>query len=67
MRSLIVCKLSARNISVSCKFVMRRVFEGGVGCVRGGMVDRSIESDVRASLEDGRDDCGELSEDMSSL
>jgi hypothetical protein len=66
MRSLIVCKLSARKISVSCKFVMRRVFEGGVGCVRGGMVERSIESGVRDSLEVGRDDCGELWEDISN-
>ena len=64
MRSLIFWRLSARKISVSCKFVMRSVFEGGVGCDRGGIVERSMKSDVLDSLEEGRDDCGELSEDI---
>ena len=67
MRSLMVCRLSARNISASCKFVMRRVFEGGVGGMRGGIVERSIESGVRDSLDVGREDCGELSADMFEL
>jgi len=43
---------------------MRRVFEGGVGIARGGIVDRSI--DIFAFLDsrdEGRDDGGEVSED----
>jgi len=44
---------------------MRRVFEGGVGCIRGGIVERSMDIFCRDALEVGRDDCGELSaEDM---
>jgi len=64
MRSLIVCRLSARNISASCRFVMRRVFEGGVGWTSGGIVLRSIDIGLRDSLDAGRDAGGELSEDI---
>jgi len=40
---------------------MRRVFEGGVGCVRGGRFERSIDIGVLDPLEEtGRDDDGEL-------
>lgn len=42
---------------------MRSVFDGGVGWVSGGIVDRSRESGVR-DLEEGRDDPGELSVDI---
>jgi len=63
-RSLIVWRLSARNISGSCRFVMRRVFEGGVGWTRGGIVLRSIDIGLRDSLDTGRDAGGELSEDI---
>jgi len=44
--------------------VIRRVFDGGVGIVRGGMVERSIDIGVRDSLEDGREERGELSVDI---
>jgi len=63
IRSLIVCRLSGRNISVSCRLVMSNVFDGGVGSVSGGMVERSKESGVRG-LEEGLDDSGELSADI---
>jgi len=43
---------------------MRRVFEGGVGWIRGGIADRSIDILCRDALDVGRVDCGELSEDM---
>lgn len=45
----IVCKLSGRKMSRSSKFVIRRVLVGGVGWVRGGMLDRS-------KLREDRDD-----------
>lgn len=64
MSSLIVWRLSARKISVSCRFVIRRVLEGGVGIDSGGRVDRSILIGVRDSLELGRDEGGELSGDI---
>ena len=64
MSSLMVWRLSARNISVSCRFVTRSVFDGGVGIDRGGRVERSMLMGVRDSLEVGRDDDGELSEDI---
>jgi hypothetical protein len=44
---------------------MRRVFDGGVGATRGGMLERSIDMFVFLdSREVGRDDCGELSVDI---
>ena len=64
MRSLIVCRLSARKISGSWRFVIRRVLEGGVGIWRGGMVERSMDIGVRDSREEGRDERGELSFDI---
>lgn len=67
MRSLMVWRLSARKISGSWRFVIKRVFEGGVGIVRGGMVDRSMDIGVRDSLEDGREERGELSVDISAV
>jgi len=43
---------------------MRRVFEGGVGIDSGGIVERSMDMGVRDSLEEGRDERGELSVDI---
>jgi hypothetical protein len=43
--------------------VIRRVFEGGVGCCRGGREERSIDIGVLDPLDEtGRDVGGELSE-----
>lgn len=67
MRSLMVWRLSARKISESWRFVMRRVLEGGVGMVRGGMVERSMDIGVRDSREEGREERGELSVDMFAV
>lgn len=66
MSSRIVWRLSGRKISASLRFVMRSVFEGPVGEVRGGRVDRSMDmvEDLDA-LEDGREAGGELSADIS--
>lgn len=65
IRSLIVWRLSARKISGSWRFVMRRVLEGGVGIVRGGMVERSRDIGVRDSREEGREERGdEVSDDI---
>ena len=58
-----VCRLSGLNMSRSWRFVMRSVFDGGVGWMRGGIVDRSRDSGV-LDLEEGRDDFGELSVDI---
>lgn len=63
MRSLMVWRLSARKISASWRLVMRRVFEGGVGCCRGGIEERSIDIGVLDPFDEtGRDAGGELSE-----
>jgi hypothetical protein len=43
--SRIVCKLSGRKTCRSFRLVISRVFVGGVGCVRGGRLDRSSDSD----------------------
>lgn len=67
MRSLIVWRLSARKISGSCRLVIRRVLEGGVGIARGGMAERSMDIGVRDSLEDGREERGELSDDIFAV
>lgn len=46
---------------------MRSVLEGGVGCISGGMEDRSRDIFFRDSRDAGRDGCGELSdEDMAT-
>ena len=63
MRSLMVWMLSARKISRSCRFVIMRVFDGGVGIAKGGIPERSIDIGVLDSLEVGVD-AGELSEDI---
>jgi len=42
--------------------VIRRVFEGGVGCCRGGIEERSIDMGVLDPLDEaGREVGGELS------
>lgn len=67
MRSLMVWRLSARNISRSCKFVMSNVFDGGVGRASGGIVDKSNDSGVRDLEEEGLDESGEFPGDMVEL
>lgn len=65
IRSLMVCMLSARNISGSLRLVMRSVLEGGVGIDRGGRVERSM--DMLAfldSLDVGLDEGGEVSDSI---
>lgn len=63
MRSLMVWRLSARKISASWRLVIRRVFEGGVGCCSGGREERSIDIGVLDPLDEtGRDVGGEFSE-----
>ncbi len=43
--------------------MIRRVFEGGVGCCRGGREERSIDIGVLDPFDEvGRDDGGEVSE-----
>lgn len=59
INSLIVWRLSARNISGSCRLVMRSVFDGGDGWLSGGREERSSERGVR-DLEETGDDIGEL-------
>jgi len=46
MSSRMVWRLSARKTVGSLRLVIMRVFEGGVGCVYGGMEERSMESGV---------------------
>ena len=46
---------------------MRSVFEGGVGCMSGGSVDRSRESGVLDREDDGLDASGEFLSDMVDL
>jgi hypothetical protein len=44
------------------RLVKRRVFDGGVGCVRGGMLDKSrLRLDLREAEEEERDDFGNVS------
>lgn len=65
IRSLIVWMLSARKISGSFKFVIRRVFVGGCGNTRGGMLERSMfMAAFLEAREVERDDDAELSEDI---
>jgi len=47
---------------------MIRVLEGGVGRLRGGRLERSSERPAeRERLEEGRDDCGDGSEDIIAM
>jgi len=56
-----VWRLSARNISASWRLVIRRVFEGGVGWIRGGRVERSMDMLLfRDAREVGLDSGGEV-------
>lgn len=65
MRSLMVSKLEGRKMSFEFRFVMIKVFEGGVGMESGGILVRSRDSPGdRDRLEAGREDCGEDSVDM---
>lgn len=61
MRSLIVWRLSARKMDASWRLVIMRVFEGGVGWVRGGMLERSMDMLLFRELRDvGRDSGGDV-------
>jgi len=65
MSSLIVWRLSARKTSTSCKFVISRVLDGGVGAMRGGSLERSMLDGLdRCTLESGLEDGGEVSENI---
>lgn len=56
MSSRIVCRLSARKISGSCRLVMRSVFVAGDGKESGGKEDRSSDIGVRGlEMEDLRE------------
>uniref|UniRef100_A0A1Y1LIK7 Uncharacterized protein n=1 Tax=Photinus pyralis TaxID=7054 RepID=A0A1Y1LIK7_PHOPY len=49
-------KLSGRKMSVLLRPVKRRVFDGGVGCVKGGKLERSrVRPDLREADEDDRE------------
>lgn len=67
MRSRIVWMLSGRKTSFEVRFVMMRVFEGGVGRESGGRLERSRDigdarrDDLRVG---GEDEAGELSVDI---
>lgn len=52
-----VWRLSGRNISRSFRFVIMRVFDGGVGCWRAGTAEISRLRGVR-EREDAREDSG---------
>lgn len=55
-------KLSGRKMSVLFRPVKRRVFDGGVGCVKGGKLERSrVRPDLREADEDDREGRGESS------
>lgn len=57
--------LSARKISGSLRFVISSVLDGGVGSIRGGMVERSI--DMLAFLDSrdvGLEAGGDVSDNM---
>lgn len=61
MRSLIVCRLSARKISASWRLVIRRVFDGGVGWIKGGRFERSMDMLLFRDARDvGLDSGGEV-------
>lgn len=60
--------MSARKISLSFRFVMRRVLEGGVGWERGGRLERSRESDLWDPLREERVlPVGEVGDDMVTM
>ncbi len=68
MRSLMVWRLSARKISASWRLVISSVFEGGVGCCRGGREERSIDIGVLDPFDEaGRDVGGEVSEGSAAI
>ena len=69
IRSLIVRRFGAENICFSFRFVIIRVFDGGVGRESGGRFVRSRESPGdREDLRDvGRDEAGEDCVDMMAV
>lgn len=62
IRERIVCRFGAEKISRERRLVIRRVLEGGVGWMRGGMLLRSRDRGVRAP-EERRDWRGDSSGD----
>lgn len=69
--SLMVCKLSGRKMDRSFRLVIRRVFDGGVGCCNGGMLDRSRLRDffenLLEALEDRDGICGLMFGDVDAI
>lgn len=55
MSSLMVWRLSGRKTERSCRLVMRRVLDGGVGCCSGGMLERSRRREVLEDLLEERE------------
>ena len=51
-------RLEGENISMSLRFVIKRVFDGGDGSIRGGILERSRERGV-LRREEVREDGGE--------
>lgn len=71
INSLIVCRLSGRKMDRSLRLVMRRVFDGGVGCCSGGMLERSRLRDFFENLEEALEvregTCGLMSSDVEAI
>lgn len=62
MRSRITWRFSGRKMAGSVRLVKRRVFEGGVGGVMGGILERSrVRFERREAEEEDRECCGEVS------
>jgi len=61
MRSLMVWRLSARKMEASWRLVIRRVLEGGVGWIKGGRFERSMDMLLFRDARDvGLDSGGEV-------
>jgi hypothetical protein len=65
MRSRMTSRFSGRKMAGSVRLVKRRVFDGGVGGVMAGRLERSRERferfDRREAEEADRECCGEVS------
>lgn len=62
MRSRMTWRFSGRKMAGSVRLVKRRVFEGGVGGVMGGILERSrVRFERREAEEEDRECCGEVS------
>lgn len=70
INSLMVCRLSGWKMERSCRLVMRRVLEGGVGWSSGGMLERSRLrlGDFLEDLLEARDEAwGLVSGDVDAM